>query len=101
MAHKKAIFDYQYKRCCNEAKDIIKQWYDDNHIAIDSTTIYIVWFAFTKAGYRCMVTSKTYRSNFFEISKNVHTNEMMCSVLQQIECIASPGQIDFIETLID
>lgn len=96
MAHKKAMYDYQYNKCSNEAMRIAEKWFKDNKLAIDYESIYIVWFAFTKTGYRCMVTSKMYQNNFFEISKNVRTNEMICHVLQQVECIAHPSQAESI-----
>lgn len=96
MAHKKAAYDYQYNKCSNEAKRIAEKWFIDNKLAIDYKSIYIVWFAFTKAGYRCMVTSKMYQNNFFEISKNVHNNEMICHVLQQVECMVRPSQAETI-----
>ena len=92
MAHKKAMQDYRYNKCSNEARHIAKQWFIDNKLAIDFESIYIVWFAFTKNGYRCMVTSKLYQNNFFEIKKNIRNNEMICHVLQQVECIAHPSQ---------
>ena len=96
MAHKKAAYDYQYNKCFNEARRIAEKWFTDNKLAIDYNSIYIVWFAFTKAGYRCMVTSKMYPNNFFEISKNIHNNEMICHVLQQVECIVHPSQAESI-----
>lgn len=92
MAHEKAVYDYQYKKCTKEAKQIVKKWFKENNLAIDLNSIYIVWFAFTKVGYRCMVTSTMYQNNFFEISKNVQNKEVICYVFQRIECIVTPNQ---------
>ena len=96
MAQKIATYDYKYSKCAKEAKRIVEEWYIKSKIAIDPKTIYIVWFAFTKSGYRCMVTSKLYRNNFFEISKNLYNNEMICHILQQVECIVHPSQSEAI-----
>lgn len=96
MARKKAAYSYQYNKSCNEAKHIVQKWFTDNGLAIDPNSIYIVWFAFTKVGYRCMVSSKLYQNNFFEINKNVMSNEMVCHVLQQVECIVHPSQSESI-----
>lgn len=96
MAHKKAEYGYQYNKCSNEARRIAEKWFKDNKLAIDYKSIYIVWFAFTKTGYRCMVTSKMYQNNFFEITKNIYTNEMICRILQQVECIVHPSQTEAI-----
>lgn len=92
MAHKKAVYGYQYNKCSNEAKHVAEKWFKDNKLAIDFESIYIVWFAFTKNGYRCMVTSKMYQNNFFEISKNFYNDESICHVLQQVECIVQPSK---------
>lgn len=92
MAQKKAEYDYQFTKRSNEARRFVEKWFKKNKLAIDYQSIYIVWFAFTKTGYRCMVTSKMYQNNFFEINKNVHNNEMVCHVLQQVECIVHPSE---------
>ncbi len=101
MAQKKAIIDHRYKQCSEEAINTVKHWYRDNHLSIDANDIYIVWFAFTKVGYKCMVTSNTYKNLFFEISKNMYNDEMLCLVLQQVECIASPKHTDIFNDLIE
>ncbi len=96
MAHKKAMYDYQYNKRSNEAKHIVMQWFKDNNMDIDFETIYIIWFAFTKVGYRCMITSDMYQNNFFEINTNVSNGEMVCRVMKQIECIVHPSQAEAI-----
>lgn len=92
MAHKKAMYDYQFNKCSNEAKSIVEDWFKENKLAIDPKSIYIVWFAFTKVGYRCMITSRMYQNNFFEINKNAFGNEISCHVLQQVEYIVKLNQ---------
>lgn len=91
MANKKA-FDYQYIKCVREAIDETLSWYRNNKLGIDPQSIKIVWFGYTKKGYRCMTTSTMYQNNFFEIIKNMKTGEMICMVLQQTECIVHPSQ---------
>ena len=99
MAHKKATkklqmqYSYRYKKCSDEAIDIVEKWFEDTYSKIDDYSIYIVWFAFTKNGYRCMLTSKTYKNNFFEITKNIVTGETICLVLRQVEYIVHPGNV--------
>ena len=97
MSHKKSKkYDEQYRKqynmCKKDAIDIVKQWFDDANLVIDPSSIYIVWFAFIRNGYHCMMASKIYTNNFFEIVKNVKTNEMTCFVFQRIECIAHPSE---------
>lgn len=93
MAHKKAT-DYRYEKCTKEAVNIVKQWFKNNHLAVDPKSIYIVWFAYTQRGYHCMVASKMYQNNYFEVKKNVETGELICLVLQQVECIVHPSSTD-------
>ena len=58
MARKKAkAKDYKYINCTNEAIGIAKKWFRDNRIPLHAGSLYIVWFAYTKNGYRCMVQS--------------------------------------------
>lgn len=104
MTHKKnkkhdQQYYEQYDICRKDAINIVKQRFDDTHLVVDPTSIYIVWFAFTHNGYHCMVTSKIYKNNFFEITKNMKTNEMVCLVLQQVECIVHPGEKQHISIL--
>lgn len=96
MAQMKAEYDYQFNKCSYEAKKLVEEWFNNNKLNIDFKTIYIVWFAFTKNGYYCVITSKTYPSNFFEISKNVRNNEIICRVLKQIGYIVHPSQAELI-----
>lgn len=91
MGNKKS-YDSRYIKYSNEARELVEEWYNNNHLTIDKTSIYIIWFAFTKNGYRCMVSSHMYENNFFEISKNMKNQETVIRVLQQVECIVHPSE---------
>lgn len=91
MGHKKS-YDSHFVKCSDEAKNFVEEWYKNNNLPVDTNSIYIIWFAFTKNGYRCMVSSHMYKNNFFEISKNMKNQETVIQVLQQVECIVHPSE---------
>ena len=95
MAQKKAV-DYKYSACVEDASKIVSKWFSDNKRPIEDNAIYVVWLAYIPNGYRCMMTSYTYPSMFFEIKRNMVTDEMICHVLKEVECMVEPSHSEVI-----
>ncbi len=91
MARKKAYMDIHQKNCENEAKKFVQDWYKDRNIVIDPNSIYVVWFAFLKNGFKCMISSHMYKNNFFEITSNKTTGEICCSCFERFEYVVHPA----------
>lgn len=87
----KIAYDKYQAKFEKEAKRLVESWFRRNKLGIDRNSLYLVWFAFTNDGYRCMVTSTVYKNNFFEISKNVKTKETICNCFELFECFVKPS----------
>lgn len=91
MAQWKAGFGSGQEKCEREAKSIVENWYKKHNIGIDPESIYVVWFAYLPNGYKCMVSSKMYSNNCFEITKNKITDEVYYSVFERVEYVVHPS----------
>lgn len=93
MAHKKANdFDPRQHACEEEAKKIVIDWFKRRNLAVDKDSLYVVWFAYIRRGFKCMVTSHIYKSNFFEITVNKITGEMYCNCFDRFEYFVDPSK---------
>lgn len=97
MARMKAVQDARQRKYETEAALFVKNYLKQNNINVDDDDIFIIWFAFTNHGYRCMVTSRSCKDLFFEISKNNKTKEFICHCFKQFEYIVYPSKTDSIE----
>ena len=87
MAQKKAV----QKKYELEATNFIKDWYRRQCVKVNSDDIFIIWFAFTKNGYKCMVGSYTNQNLFFELSANKRTGDIWCNCYERYEYIVKNG----------
>lgn len=90
MAHKKAKIDPHQKKCEDEAREHIKNWFENQSHAIDKKHLHVVWFAYIHNGFKCMITSIDHDNLFFEITVNKITNEVCCNCFKRFEYFVQP-----------
>lgn len=92
MALKKAKKEYhdEQRKCENKAKEVVLDWFKQKNLSINPETIYVVWFAFLRNGFKCMITSHMYNNNFFEVTINKKTGEMYYSCFERFEYVVEP-----------
>ena len=91
MARKKAFADTVQQECEKEAKDFVLDWYQRQDIAIKPAELFIVWFAFTDHGYRCMISSYVNQNSFFELKVNKRTHAIQCDCYHRYEHVVING----------
>ncbi len=91
MAHKKANIEPIQKECEAEAIEFIVNWYRWQNVKVNENDIFIVWFAFTKRGYRCMLSTHVNPNMFFELSANKRTKDIQCDCYERYEHITMNG----------
>ena len=68
----------------NEAKNIVFTWYYNKDEAITIDSLFIVWFAFLKNGYKCMLSSRKKPDDFFEVTVNKRTGEQFFNCFKRV-----------------
>lgn len=96
MAHKKA-YEHKLRKCQKEALNLVYDWFVKYGYKIDKDSLYVVWFAFTITGYKCMINSKMYSKRYFEVTKNLNTNETIINCFELTECIVHPSESPILE----
>ena len=91
MAQKKANMDILQKNCEEEAKELVIDWFKSRRLTIDPSSLYIVWFAYIRQGFKCMVSSHIYKNNFFEVTVNKRTGEKYYNCFERFEYIVQPA----------
>lgn len=95
MAHGKRNhknYDALQMKCQDEARQIISDYYCHEKLVSDIDSIYVVWFAFIKNGWKCMVSSYCYKNHFFEITKNERTGEICYNCFKRYQFIVRPSE---------
>ena len=96
MAHEKA-YDARQHKCEEDACSIVYSWFKKHNCKIDKNSIYVCWFAYLPFGYKCMVSSFENDNLFFEITKNIISDEVRCACFKCFEYFVELGQKDVID----
>lgn len=91
MARKKADYDPRQRKCENEAREIVLEWYKNRNLLMDPKTIFVVWFAYLPSGFKCMLSTDIYKNNFFEVTVNKITGETQCACYERFEYMVKPA----------
>lgn len=93
MARKKAnnSIDPIQKECELEAIEFVANWFEWQNFRVDQNDIFVVWFAFTKRGYRCMISTKFRPNLFFELSVNKRSGDIQCDCYERFEHVVMNG----------
>lgn len=94
MARKKANNDPLQRKCENEAREIVLNWYKNHNLLMDPETIFVVWFAYLPSGFKCMLSTDIYSNNFFEVTMNKITGEIQCACYTRFEYMVKPASHD-------
>ena len=94
MAHGKRNkkYDALQMKCQDEARRIISDYYKNEHLYYEFNDIYVVWFAYIKNGWKCMISSHRYKNHFFEITKNERSGEICYNCFKRYQFIVHPSE---------